>query len=313
MTDASSQRGARTTPTAVALDVDTGIDDALAILYAVAHPALQVAVVTGVSGNVELAQVMTNTCQVLAAAGADATPVAAGASVTLAGGGSRAHAHNHGTNGLGDIVLPDPVRSLEPGGAVQLLRRQLVTAPEPLIAAALAPQTNLATLVREYPDVTEHIERIVFVGGRITELNPPGVAEFNVGHDPEAAAAVLHAGIPLTMYGLDVFEQVVVPESTARRLAGHVHPAIRLAGQLLLVRRGHLIGDAGALVLLTNPELFAVEPLRIAVALTGDERGRTLVDASRSDPSATSVDVVTAVNAAQAAQAFISVINGYAA
>jgi pyrimidine-specific ribonucleoside hydrolase len=296
---------------ALALDVDTGIDDALAILYAVAHQGIDVTAITGVSGNVGLAQVMHNTCQVLEVGGGQHIPVAAGARQSLTGGGPRI-GHGHGANGLGGVVLPPPVRAPDPAGAVELLRAQIVRARHPVTLVALAPQTNVATVLATHPHLAGRLERIVFVGGRIAETNPPAPAEFNVGHDPEAVAAVLRAGVPITMYGLDVFDQVVVTEVTARRLSEHPHPAVRLAGQLLLVRRGRLIGDAGALVMLTNPELFEVKPLPIRMGLMGHERGQTLV----SDPNsaaATVIDVVLGVDAAQAAKAFISVINGYAA
>jgi pyrimidine-specific ribonucleoside hydrolase len=86
---------------------------------------------------------------------------------------------------------------------------------------ALAPQTNLAMLVRDHLEqIAGTVEKLIFVGGRLEKGDPAQPAEFNVGHDPEAAAIVLGAaGLPINMYGLDVFNQVVVSEAATMRLA----------------------------------------------------------------------------------------------
>jgi inosine-uridine nucleoside N-ribohydrolase len=290
--------------TRVLMDVDTGIDDALALLYAIAHPDLEIQAVTCVSGNVGLSQVVTNTCSVLGVAGAPGLPVGAGADATLRGNGPRA-GHQHGVNGLGGLRLPRSTRPQAGVGAVELMRRRILDGEGPVTLVALAPQTNIAMLLRDHlRQIATAIERLVFVGGRLMEPEPPESAEFNVGHDPEAAAIVLDSGLPITMYGLDVFDQVLVSSAATDALAEQDKPAARLAGQLLRVRRGRLIGDAGALIALTNPELFTTERAPIRIGLEGVERGRTL-----RDPAAIRIDVVTAVNAVQAAQTFTTVVS----
>jgi pyrimidine-specific ribonucleoside hydrolase len=290
--------------TQVLLDVDTGIDDALAMLYASAHPELDVVAVTCVSGNVALPQVVTNTCAVLGVAGAADTPVGRGAETTLRGIGPRI-GHRHGANGLGDLELPSPERPQSRVGAVELMRRRILDAENLVTLVALAPQTNLAMLIRDHLDeIARSIERLIFVGGRLVGHEQPEFAEFNVGHDPEAAAIVIGSGLRITMYGLDVFDQVVVSSPATEALAEQEHRTARLAGQLLSVRDKGLLGDAGALIALTNPELFTSERARIRIGLHGAERGRTL-----RDPAAPSIEVVTAVNAAQAAERFVRVVS----
>ena len=140
----------------------------------------------------------------------------------------------HGEDGLAGIVLPDSARVPEPDGAVAMLRRLILEHPEPVTIVALAPQTNLALLLRIHPEVADNIERIVFMGGSAGIGNATAVAEFNVWHDPEAAAAVIDSGVPCYMYGLDVFMQVAIDE-TLRAAAWPVraNPAVALAGQLL--------------------------------------------------------------------------------
>jgi len=232
--------------TRVLIDVDTGIDDALALLYAIAHPELEVAAVTCVSGNVELSQVVMNTCSVLGVAGVSGISVGPGADATLRGNGPRT-GHQHGANGLGDLSLPSSRGPQADVGAVELMRRRLLDAEGPVTIVALAPQTNIAALLRDHlGEVATAIGRLIFVGGRLVEPEPPEPAEFNVGHDPEAAAIVLDSGLAITMYGLDVFNQVLVSSAVTDALAEQKHPATRLAGELLRVRPGRLIGDAGA-------------------------------------------------------------------
>lgn len=196
------------------LDVDTGVDDALALIAAVRHPDLDLLAVSCVTGNASLERVVDNTLRVLDAAGAPAgIPVAAGAERPLIAP-PRSAGHVHGEDGLAGIVLPESSRVPDPAGAVGMLRRVILGHPQKVTIVALAPQTNLALLLRIHPEVADNIERIVFMGGSAAIGNATAVAEFNVWHDPEAAAIVLDAahelGIPLTMYGLDVFYDVRV-------------------------------------------------------------------------------------------------------
>lgn len=166
--------------------MDTGIDDALALLYAVAHPELDLGAVTCVSGNVALRQVVRNTCFVLDLAQASAVPVGPGADATLLGQGPRL-GHRHGANGLGDLPVQASGREPQPDTAVVLLSDRLRHAEQPVTLLALAPQANLA-----------------------------------------------------------------MSEAATMRLAQSDQPAVRFAGELLRARRGRLIGDAGALIMLTK-------------------------------------------------------------
>ena len=138
-----------------------------------------------------------------------------------------------------------------------------MTANEPVTLVALAPQTNLALLLSQHPEVTDRLAGIVFVGGWAdpAQTHQP---EFNVSQDPEAAAAVVASGVPVTQYAMDVFNRLTVTDDLIQRLSTHQHSAVRLAGELLVRRGAHdpersgLIGDAGALVFLTDPDLFTV-------------------------------------------------------
>ncbi|RFA10123.1 nucleoside hydrolase [Subtercola boreus] len=273
--------------TNVLLDVDTGVDDALAILFAVAHPGIALLGVSCVAGNAALPQVVQNTLKVLDAAGAGDIPVAAGATRPLIAA-ARDASHVHGSDGLGGIELPATGRRAVAQGSVAMLREQLLASDEPVTIIALAPQTNLALLLRTHPEVAAKIERILFMGGSASVGNATPTAEFNVWHDPEAAAIVLDSGIQTFMYGLDVFNRVSVPFEQAEALQSSGRRAERLAGALLSHRigmgPGHepvytgLIGDAGAVCALVDPDALRIERLPVFVELAGASRGQTVVD-----------------------------------
>ncbi len=315
-------------PKPVLLDVDTGTDDALALLYAVAHPDLDLIGVSCVAGNSGLDQVVLNTLKVLDAAGATDIPVAAGANRPLLER-ARPEGQFHGIDGLGGVELPDTRRAVSPLSAIEMLHHQILESPQPVTLVALAPQTNIAMLLNLHPEVADNLERIVFMGGSAGAGNVTAVAEFNVWQDPEAAACTIESGIPTAMYGLDVFTRLTVDQATATRFDQHGHPATRLVGELLH-RRGNraagvvqdylgLIGDAGALVMLTNPELFTVRSHPVRVNLAGLGRGQTIVDrrpyaqdaqARAADPWPT-LEVALDLDADGAAAAFVNAIHLY--
>lgn len=225
-------------PIPVIIDCDTGVDDALALLFAVRHPALDLRAVTCVAGNTDVDGVVRNTLTVLEQAGAPDIPVGRGAERPLLEP-ARSATHVHGVDGMGDLGLPAPTRTPADVDAVTLLRREILASPRPVTLIPTAPLTNIALLLRTHPEVTGNIERIVFMGGAVATGNATPVAEFNVWHDPEAAAVLLTAGVPITMYGLDVFTQVVVPSADVHRLRASSEPGARLAGELLAHRPAH--------------------------------------------------------------------------
>ncbi|WP_439948522.1 nucleoside hydrolase [Streptomyces sp. BBFR109] len=273
-------------PTPVIIDCDTGVDDALALLFAVRHPGLDLRAVTCVAGNTDVDQVVRNTLTVLEQAGSPPVPVARGAERPLIEPVRTAH-HVHGHDGMGDLGLPAPRRRAADVDAVTLLRREILASPRPVTLIPTAPLTNIALLLRTHPEVTRNIERIVFMGGAVGAGNATAVAEFNVWHDPEAAAILLTAGVPITMYGLDVFQRVIVPAQDVRRLRASDEPGAVLAGRLLAHRdpvtseedpAGGL-GDAGAVCAVADPAGLTTQRLPVEVNLApGPARGQTVVD-----------------------------------
>lgn len=272
----------------VILDVDTGIDDAMAIMFAVMHDDLDVKAISCVAGNTSLRNVVANTLKILDVVGATDIPVAGGALRPLLEH-ARDASYVHGADGMGNLGLPESGRAVSPLHSVELMHRVLQESAEPVTVIALAPLTNIALLLRMHADAAQHIDRIVFMGGSATVGNASPVAEFNIWHDPEAAAVVVDSGIPLTMYGLDVFNTVAFDQDRITAFLASDNPVARVLGGLLEYRVQEpggpvgypfsLIGDAGAVCAAVAPQLMTIETGRpLAVQLSGPARGQTIVD-----------------------------------
>lgn len=318
-----------TTP--VVLDVDTGVDDACALLLAALHPDLDLRAVTCVGGNTDVDQVTRNTLAVLEIAGRPEVPVARGAARPLLEEPVDAK-HVHGSDGMGDLGWATSEREPEPRHAVELLRDVLLESSEPITLIPTAPLTNIALLVRTYPEAAARIGRMVFMGGAAQAGNATASAEFNVFHDPEAAAVVLDAttalGIPVTMYGLDVFYDPVVTRAQAESLrASGGHGPAQLGGELIEFQcntfglPGATIGDAGAVCAVIDPSGLRTTPLPVRVELAGTySRGRTIVDVRdwagdlAHDPHGRApavIDVALEVDAAAYAELWLATVGGH--
>ncbi|MET8079662.1 nucleoside hydrolase [Streptomyces sp. NPDC005303] len=315
-------------PIPVIIDCDTGVDDALALLFAVRHPGIDLRAVTCVAGNTDVDGVVRNTLTVLEQAGAGDIPVARGAARPLIEP-VRTAQHVHGLDGMGDLGLPAPTRVAVDVDAVTLLRREILASPTPVTLVPTAPLTNIALLLRTHPEVVRNIEQIVFMGGAVATGNATPVAEFNVWHDPEAAAILLTAGVPITMYGLDVFERVLVPAADVQRLRASSEPSLRMAGELLAHRDPATsgdptptggLGDAGAVCAVVDPEGLTTELLPVEVSLApGPTRGQTVVDRRprpgeseihEGEREVTLVDVGLAVNVERYVKLWLTAVEG---
>ncbi len=201
---------------------------------------------------------------------------------------------------------------------------------DPVTLVSLAPMTNVAMLLTLHPDVADHLERLVFMGGSASVGNVTALAEFNVWQDPEAATCVVESGLPVTMYGLDVFNRLLVeqrwrtagPAPATRRSAPPVSCCTAAARGPRASSRttSGVLGDAGALLVLTHPELFTTEHLPVRVNLEGLGRGQTIVDrrphaqdqqALDRDPWPV-LEVALDADLDAAAQAFIDVVDAFA-
>ncbi|WP_210506032.1 nucleoside hydrolase [Naasia sp. SYSU D00057] len=263
------------------VDVDTGVDDALALLVLARHPAVQLVGVSAVAGNVDVDLALANTAAVLDAGGASPVPLHRGAASPLLGPHRGATGY-HGVSGLGDVRLPASSRPVSPVPAAVALADAAERHPG-LTVLALGPLTNLALLAALRPDAAASLGGILVMGGALGPGNATAVAEYNTWQDPEAAQIVLESPAPVTLYPLDLFSRVGVHEEEIVSLERTGSPAGTTAAALLRHDPGAdgfaLLGDAGAACALLRPELLRTEDLAVEVSLApGITRGALIAD-----------------------------------
>jgi pyrimidine-specific ribonucleoside hydrolase len=304
-------------PRALVIDTDPGIDDALAILLALASPEVDLRLVTTVHGNVELAQTTENARRVLHLAGRSDVPVAAGAQASLVHPQPERAGHVHGAAGLGGVQLPPSPAPLDARPAVVALADLLMTSPEPVTVAAIGPLTNLALLLGVYPEAAARIERLVVMGGSAGRGgNVTAAAEFNVWADPEAAQAVFSSAVPTVMVGLDVTLPTVLTADGIARFAA-AGPVGATAAAILEKYvdnartaygiDGVVVHDALALTEAIVPGTLGTARRAVVVDTSlGAGRGQTLVDRRATSTSRTAVEVAERVDSAAAVEFLVT-------
>ena len=199
----------------VLIDTDCGIDDAVALMIALASPELDVVGITTVSGNVSLEHVLDNVLRLLSFLDRTHIPVFRGASGALVEKWHRAEGV-HGANGLGGLELPLPRMAEQPERATEAIFRIARENPG-LTLLTLGPLTNIAMAVNLYPELKNLVGGIVAMGGAIERGNVTRFAEFNFFADPESVQYVLDSGIPLDLVTWDATLSVL---HTRQDLAG---------------------------------------------------------------------------------------------
>jgi inosine-uridine nucleoside N-ribohydrolase len=196
------------------LDVDTGTDDAVAIMFAALHPDLDLIGVTTVTGNLPIENTTDNTLRVLDWIGRPDVPVYRGLSQPIARRGRLAEIHaardspqdGHGNS----LPIPPTELAHQQVGAVEYLVETLRSTTEQLILVAVGPLSNIATALAIVPSLVEAVEELVVMGGSHAIGNVTASAEFNIWVDPEAANVVLSAGFEhLTLVPLDATYQAL--------------------------------------------------------------------------------------------------------
>jgi inosine-uridine nucleoside N-ribohydrolase len=213
------------TPRKILIDTDPGIDDAMAIFYALESPELDVVGMTSVFGNAHTQVCTVNALKLLEIAGRTDIPVARGLDAPLAMPYRGPVAFVHGSDGQGDVFLPPPSMSALPIDAVDFIVRTVMDAPGEITIVALGPLTNVAAAMQREPALGSQFAEIVLMGGNaFCGGNASPAAEANILNDPEAADIVFGADCPITMAGLDVTEQILMTASDLAQFSGFDNP-----------------------------------------------------------------------------------------
>ena len=282
------------------IDVDTGIDDAFALLYACAHDQAQIVGVSTVVGNVSLAAATRNTRAVLALAGRADIPVWPGAATALSIA-VRDASEIHGQTGLGHAVLPEPEDPRQASHAADSIIGAARSHAGQLVLCATGPLTNIALAVMREPELPRLVKQFVIMGGAYAEPgNVTPAAEFNIWHDPEAARIVFRAfggvgGAPVIAIGLDVTRKTIIDErdiaAIGSRIAGKPHGAklarfLEDASRFYFERMEKMLGkriftmhDPLAVAVALDPTLVETRRAAVDVETTGRlTTGATIVD-----------------------------------
>lgn len=271
------------------LDLDTGIDDAFALAYALASPGVELFGVTGTYGNVTVEQGVRNTRALLELLGRPDVPVYAGPSQE-GWAVAEVSAFIHGDNGIGGVDLPEPAGAAA-GDAVAFLRAA-VRAHEDLVIVPTGASTSIAAALDD--DYFAEHARIVMMGGALTVPgNVRPWAEANVWQDPEATNEVFRRARHVTMIGLDVTLQTLLTSDDVEAwrgsavgdvlagLADHYINAYRTTSPHL---GGCGLHDPLAVAVALDPTLVTCLTLPMQVDLAGETRGRTIGDLPRQGP-----------------------------
>ncbi|WP_190821027.1 nucleoside hydrolase [Saccharopolyspora pogona] len=215
------------------VDCDTGIDDALALLYLLRDPDVDICAVTTVFGNIDADTAASNTLRVLELAGRADVPVAIGARRSWTGNAHFAP-YVHGDDGLGNTDLPAPTAAPTSEPAAELIARRARENPGVLHLLAVGPLTNLATALQLDPELPELIKHVTIMGGAVRHPgNATPAAEANISNDPEAARMVLAAGWPVTLVPLDATMTERITQDHQRRLREFGTPITAFAAKIL--------------------------------------------------------------------------------
>lgn len=275
-------------PIPVILDCDPGHDDAIAILLAVASPAIDLRAVTTTFGNCSVDDATRNALRILTLAGATDVPVAQGARQSLAGDTELGN-YVHGVSGLDGPDLPEPGFPVEALAAVELMERVLAGATEPVTLVATGPITNVASLIQRGVADRATIREVIFMGGSVDRGNHTPTAEFNTYADPEALAVVLASGLPVRMVGLNLTHQALATPAVVDRMRAMDHQVGRVAAAWMGFFGSSYrkiwefdappVHDPCTVAALIRPELVSWRRAFVAVELRGEwTRGTTVVD-----------------------------------
>lgn len=294
------------------LDLDTGVDDALAIAYATASPEVDLIGIVASYGNNLRDVCATNSLKLLHLLGQDSIPVYAGADHSLTTDSfsvMKVSKQIHGQNGIGEVELPEPSHPLESGNGADFIIQAAHKYRKNLVIVPTGPMTNLAVAIKKDPTIISEIGNVTFMGGALTVPgNVSATAEANIHQDPVAANTVLRSGLPLTMVGLDVTMQTLLTKDDTAKWRSLATQAgqkyaditdfyIEAYDQLDIDHRGCALHDPLAVGVAIDPTLVQTISLPLTVTTSGADAGRTVGDPALSaDPDVPRVTVAYNLN-----------------
>lgn len=205
----------------IIIDADTGVDDSLAILYALRSPNFHVEGITTCFGNSNAEQSADNSLRLIKLSNCGyEVPVAVGANESLEGAFESAPAYIHGDNGIGNVRLPESGQKPLKETAWDFILQKAKELKGELILVTTGRLTNLARALEKDPELPKKIKKVVAMGGTLKEPGNVGLyAEANIYGDAKGADMVFRAGFNLILVGLDVTMKTFITEKDVENLA----------------------------------------------------------------------------------------------
>ncbi len=307
------------------LDLDTGVDDALAIAYALADPEVDLIGIVSSYGNNLLDVCAENSLKLLELLGHTDIPVFKGlphSCTTDHFDVMQVSKDIHGDNGIGDVELPAPSRALEEQSGVDFYIEAAHKYSKDLIIIPTGPMTNLAAALKKDPEIANLIGNVTFMGGALTvEGNVTPVAEANINQDPKAADEVMKSNLPLTMVGLDVTLRTLLTKNETKQwrelgtasgkaFADITDFYIDAYYNLDIDKRGCALHDPLAVGVGIDPSFVSTISLFMKVVYQeGPYYGRTIGDNAKLNDSNPNVKVAINVDKERYLKAFMDRLN----
>jgi inosine-uridine nucleoside N-ribohydrolase len=307
------------------LDVDTGIDDAMAIVYALNRPGLKLEALTTTFGNTDIETATANTLRILELVGRPEIPVARGPGRSLLKPFIKGADHVHGQNGLGEVGLPLPKERAVDEHASDLMIRMARENPGAITLCPVGPLTNVALAIAKAPEVAPLFKEIVIMGSTIFHPGiqgiPTAMADANFWNDPEAAQIVLRSGAKIKLVGMDVTMKVLLTKQMREEIAaaGDVGATIMAIADFYVRSYETMypgIGGCGlhdplAVAIAEDPSLATTEYMCVDVELAGQlTRGQTVADRRNTAFDRRNADVCLEVDSERFSRRFVAGFKG---
>lgn len=279
------------------IDADTGIDDSVAIYYALKHPNVRVVGITTSFGNTTAPQGAENSLRLIKMANPGyEVPVVVGENKPLFGDWHGPEYHIHGSNGIGGVEIPETDQKPLDMKAEDFIIQMAKEHGRELTIITLGRMTNLALALKKEPELPNMVKNVIFMGGTYKERgNVLPMSEANIFGDPEAADIVLQAGFDITMVGLDVTHKTQVTPEVLQKLLKYATPENKAFAEYIVKATNDVyfpfnhaqnncldrspVHDPSALVYATHPQLFTTRKIPCRVECKGEyTRGMIVAD-----------------------------------
>jgi len=215
------------------IDGDPGIDDALALLYALKRDDVVLRGITTVGGNIGLDKTTMNALRILEITNNPHVPVARGIGKPLLRE-NQSEGEVHGRDGLGNTDLPEPKICEIREHAVDFIIDTIMENPKQITLVPIGPLTNVAVAVIKEPRLKDYVKEVVIMGGAVTTFgNITPRSEFNIYTDPEAAKIVFESGLPITLVGLDVTMKTLLKHDHLKEIMKASSPVTEFVGKII--------------------------------------------------------------------------------